>query len=381
MADNQSKALHFLALLKESQRGKLKIYIGMAAGVGKTYRMLLEARELIENNIEVVAGYIETHGRKETAAQIAGIPVMQRKKVFYKGRELEEMDLDALLIQHPGVVLVDELAHTNIPGSSNAKRWQDVIQMLDAGINVITTMNIQHLESINEKVEKITGINITERVPDLVINRADEIVNIDLTVDSLLERLKEGRIYDPSKVPVALTNFFQPEKLLQLRDLTLKEVSRQLERKIVSSIPPESRDQLKTVVSAISLNASSAKKVIRGSSRLASIYNSKWFTVNIQEPGEEPDRIDPGQQRHLMNNLKLAMELGSEIVQLKGREPAVEIVKFAVSVEAALIVIGKPAFSLRYRLRLKNFFRELVRLTEKNNIDILMVSSNADIKK
>ncbi len=381
MAGDSSKALHFLALLKESQRGKLKIYIGMAAGVGKTYRMLIEARELIENNIEVVAGYIEAHGRKETTAQIAGIPVMQRKKVFYKGRELEEMDLDALLIQHPGVVLVDELAHTNIPGSSNAKRWQDVIQMLDAGINVITTMNIQHLESINEKVEKITGINITERVPDLVINRADEIVNIDLTVDGLLERLKEGRIYEPSKVPVALQNFFQPEKLLQLRDLTLKEVSRQLERKIVSSIPPECRDQLKTVVSAISLNTASAKKVIRGSSRLASIYNSKWFTVNIQEPGEEPEVVDPGLQRHLMNNFKLAMELGSEIVQLKGREPAIEIVKFAVSVEAALIVIGKPVFSLSYRLRLKNFFRELVRLTGKNNIDILMVSSNADTKK
>lgn len=168
---------------------------------------------------------------------------------------------------------------------------------------------------------------------------------------------------------------------MQLRDLTLKEVSRQLERKIVSSIPPESRDQLKTVVSAISLNTASAKKVIRGSSRLASIYNSKWFTVNIQEPGEEPEVVDPGLQRHLMNNFKLAMELGSEIVQLKGREPAIEIVKFAVSVEAALIVIGKPVFSLSYRLRLKNFFRELVRLTGKNNIDILMVSSNADTKK
>lgn len=381
MAGNESQALRFLALLKESQRGKLKIYVGMAAGVGKTCRMLLEARELIENNIQVVAGYIETHGRKDTAALIPGIPVMQRKKVFYNGRELEEMDLEALLVQHPEVVLVDELAHTNIPGSPNPKRWQDVMQMLDAGINVITTMNIQHLESINEKVERITGVSVSERVPDLVINRADEIVNIDLTVEGLLERLREGRIYDPSKVQVALQNFFQPEKLLQLRDLTMKEVSRQLERKIISSIPQGSRDQLKTVVSAISLNAGSAKRVIRGSSRLASIYNSRWFTVNVQGPGEDPGTIDLGLHRHLTNNLKLAMELGSEIVQLKGREPATEIVRFAVSVEAALIVIGKPAFSLSYRLRLKNFFRELVRLTEKNNIDILMVSSNADNKK
>lgn len=381
MPGDRPGAFHFIDLLKESQRGKLKIYTGMAAGVGKTYRMLVEAKELLENNIEVVAGFIETHGRKETAEQMAGIPVMGRKKVFYKGRELEEMDLEAILVQHPDVVLVDELAHTNIPGSINAKRWEDVMQMLEAGINVITTMNIQHLESINDKIEKITGINISERVPDIVINRADEIVNIDLTVEGLLQRLREGRIYEASKVEVAFRNFFTPEKLLQLRDLALKEVSRQLQRKIISTIPGGNRDQIKTVVSAISLNYRSAKKVIRGSSRVVSIYNSRWFTVNVQEPGEEPERIIPELQRHLMNNYKLAMDLGAEVVQLKGREPALELVRFAVSVEAALIVIGKPAFSLSYRLRLKNFFRELVRLTEKNNIDILMVSSNADSKK
>ena len=162
--------------------------------------MLLEAKELLNNNIDVVIGYIEAHGRKETEKLLEGLPALKRKEIFYKGKMLEEMDVDSILLQKPEIVLVDELAHTNIPGSKNEKRWQDVKELIEAGINVITTVNIQHIESINQQVEKITGIKVTERVPDSVIHSADEVVNIDLTIDELIDRLKEGKIYDLQKV-------------------------------------------------------------------------------------------------------------------------------------------------------------------------------------
>src|SRR6478609_6849522 len=216
----------------ESQKGKLKIYIGMSAGVGKTYRMLQEAHQLLTDGINVRIGYIETHGRLETAALAEGLPVIQRREVFYKGKRLEELDVQAILLMHPQVVLIDELAHTNIPGSKNDKRWQDVLDVLEAGIDVISAVNIQHIESINDDVRVITGIEVKERIPDRILQVADEVVNIDLTADELITRLKEGKIYDHTKVQQALSNFFQPEKILQLRELALKEVAGQVERKV-----------------------------------------------------------------------------------------------------------------------------------------------------
>jgi two-component system sensor histidine kinase KdpD len=228
---------HFLELIKKSRRGKFKVYIGMSAGVGKTFRMLQEAQALMRNGIDVKIGYIETHNRKETVAQLEGLPVIPRRKLFYKGKELEEMDLKAIISLRPEVVLVDELAHTNIEGSSNEKRWQDVLEILNAGINVISAVNIQHMESLNEEVERITGAKINERIPDKVLQLADEVVNIDLTADELIDRLKEGKIYDEKKVPMALNNFFQADRILQLRELALREVAHQVERKIDIEIP------------------------------------------------------------------------------------------------------------------------------------------------
>ena len=374
-------AERFLNLIKSSRQGKLKIYIGMAAGVGKTYRMLLEAKELIDNKVDVVVGYIETHGRKETARLLEGLPAMDRKKIFYKGKLLEEMDVDAIILQKPEVVLVDELAHTNVPGSKNEKRWQDVNELIEAGINVISTVNIQHIESINDQVEKITGIKITERVPDRVIHSADEVVNVDLTIEELLDRLKEGKVYDMQKVPVALNNFFKPESLLQLRDLALKEVSRQVERKIVNEIPLQSRDKISAIVTALSTNYESGKKLIRRSSRLAALYNSKWYVVYIQTEKEKTDKIDPRIQRYLLNNFKLAAELGAEVKEISSNEIAKSLVEYAKSKEAALIVIGKPKFTILYRLKPNNLFRELSALTSKEHIDILLVSSDENNKK
>src|SRR6201996_9719781 len=221
--DNEVK--DFIELVKKSRRGKFKIYIGMSAGVGKTYRMLQEAHALLRNGIDIQIGYIETHNRAETHALLAGIPLIAPRKIFYKGKELEEMDLPAILNRHPEVVIVDELAHTNVEGSKNSKRWQDVLDILESGISVISAVNIQHLESLNEEIQNITGVNIAERIPDKVLEMADEIVNIDLTADELIDRLKEGKIYDKSKVQTALQNFFRSEKILQLREIALKEVA------------------------------------------------------------------------------------------------------------------------------------------------------------
>ncbi len=367
-------AERFLNLIRSSKQGKLKIYIGMAAGVGKTYRMLLEAREILEEKVDVMIGYIESHGRKETMKLMEGIPAIERKKIFYKGKLLEEMDVDAVLLQKPEVVLVDELAHTNVPGSKNEKRWQDVKELIEAGINVISTVNIQHIESINEQVEKITGIKITERIPDSIVHSADEVVNVDLTIEELIDRLEEGKIYDLKKVPVALQNFFQKDKLLQLRDLALKEVSRQIERKIVKEIPLNSRERINAIVTALSSNSESGRKIIRRSSRLAALYNSKWYVVYVQTNREMPDKIDPAVQRHLLNNFKLAAELGAEVEEIKSNEIANSIVEFAKAKEASLIVIGKPSFSIIYRLKPKNLFRVLASKAAHENIDILLVS-------
>ena len=364
----------FLEMIKASQRGKLKIYLGLAAGVGKTYRMLLEGHELIKDNIDVFVGYVETHGRKETAKLLEGLPAIKRKQIFYKGKQLEEMDIDTILLQKPQVVLIDELAHTNVPGSRNEKRWQDVMEIVENNINVITTVNIQHIESIRSEVENITGVEIKERVPDKIIQIADEVVNIDLTIEELIDRLNEGKIYDKSKVSTALQNFFQKDKLLQLRDLALKEVSRQVERKIAREIPLLQRGKLNALLTCISTNNKSAAKLIRRSSRLASFYNSRWFVVYVETSKEFSSRINSADQRHLINNFKLAMELGAEVITLNNKDKAKAITEFAVEKEAGLIVLGTPVISLRDKLIYGNFIKDLTKHISNLDIDILMIS-------
>src|SRR5450432_1587339 len=204
MPEQEKNAEQFLNLIRKSRRGKFKIYIGMSAGVGKTFRMLQESHTLLRNGVDVKIGYIETHNRNETQALLDGLPVIPRRKLFYKGKSLEEMDLQAILNLHPEVVIIDELAHTNIEGSKNEKRWQDVVEILEAGITVISAVNIQHIESLNEEIKEITGVEVAERIPDSVLQMADEVVNIDLTADELITRLKEGKIYQAEKIETAL---------------------------------------------------------------------------------------------------------------------------------------------------------------------------------
>lgn len=270
MAEQQKNAEHFLNLIRKSRKGKFKIYIGMSAGVGKTYRMLQEAQTLLRNGIDVKIGYIETHGRKETHALMEGLPAIPRRKLFYKGKELEEFDVQAVVNLHPEIVIVDELAHSHIEGSKNEKRWQDVMDILDAGINVISAVNIQHIESLHQDIKDITGIDVTERIQDIVLQQADEVVNIDLTADELVTRLKESKIYTPDKIELALKNFFQSEKILQLRELALKEVASQVERKIETELPRNAHLKAERFMACISSNHEIAKKVIRKTARLAS---------------------------------------------------------------------------------------------------------------
>jgi two-component system, OmpR family, sensor histidine kinase KdpD len=369
-----NNAEQFLNLIRKSKKGKFKIYIGMSAGVGKTYRMLQEAKALLHNGIDVKIGYIETHQRKETHELLNGLPLIPRRKLFYKGKELEEMDVQAIINLHPEIVIVDELAHSNIEGSQNEKRWQDVVDILDAGINVISAVNIQHIESLNPSIKEITGIDVTERIPDKLLQLADEIVNIDLTADELVSRLKEGKIYTPDKINRALQNFFQPEKILQLRELALKEVAQQLERKIEIELPKNIQLRQERFLACISSNHEIAKKVIRKTARLASFYGSKWQLLYVQTPKESGDNIGLAAQRHLLNNLKLGTELGAEILRLKSENIAKGIFEVTEQYQITTICIGKPHLNLLNIILNTAVFNQLLQKLSKSEIDIVILS-------
>ena len=372
--DKDENVQHFLELIRQSRRGKFKIYIGMSAGVGKTFRMLQEAQTLMRNGVDVKIGYIETHGRAETESQLQGLPVLPRRKLFYKGKELEELDVHAVINLHPEVVVIDELAHTNIEGSTNDKRWQDVMDILDAGINVISAVNIQHIESLNEEIRNITGIEVAERIPDNVLKEADEVVNIDLTADELVTRLKEGKIYTPDKIAVALQNFFQPEKILQLRELALKEVASQVERKIETELPRGAGFRGERLMACISSNHEVARKVIRKTARLASYYQSRWVLLYVQTPKEDGDKIGLAAQRHLINNFKLAMELGAEVIREKQSNIARGIMEVATRYKITTICIGKPHLNL-YKVIIRTaVFNQLLTMLAATEIDVVILS-------
>ncbi len=373
--DKEKRVQRFLDLNKINTRGRLKIYIGMSAGVGKTYRMLQEAHTLLRNGVNFKVGYVETHGRKETAELIEGLPVIPRREVFYKGKKLEELDVNAILLLHPSIVIIDELAHSNIPGSKNNKRWQDVLDILEAGIDVITAVNIQHIESINEEVKIITGIEVKERVPDKILQLADEVVNIDLTADELITRLKEGKIYDPAKVQQALQNFFQPDQILQLRELALKEVAGQVERKVDYQITArQTAFKHERFLACISSNHEIAQRIIRKTARLASYYNSQWYVLYVQTGKEDSDKIPLATQRHLINNFKNATELGAEIIRKKNNNVAAAIFETTEEKKITTICIGKPHLNIFQIILRTGIFNQLLKTLSKNNIDIIILS-------
>jgi two-component system sensor histidine kinase KdpD len=333
----------FLQMIRRSRRGGLKVYLGYAAGVGKTWQMLQEGRRIKGEGIDVVIGLLETHGRADTAKLAEGLEVVPRHRQSYRGITMEEMDSEAILRRKPQVVLVDELAHTNIPGSRNAKRYEDVQDLLAAGIHVITTMNVQHLESLYNTVEQASGVKVRERIPDSVLAEADQIVNVDLTPEDLQERLLEGKVYPAERIGTALSNFFRASNLENLRELTLREMAAQIDLRR-HEIPEEdgtvTPDQ---VMVCLSSRGPNSDRLLRYASRLAGKLNRNWYAVYVQTPGEEATVIDSRTQRLLSGTLTLAKELGAMVFTYKAEDITGTILRFAREYLVGHIVLGTPA--------------------------------------
>src|SRR2546426_3600519 len=331
----------FLELVERARRGRLKLYVGFAAGVGKTYRMLQEGHDLRRRGVDVVIAFIEPHGRPETSALIEGLEVVPRRRIEYRGVVVEEMDLDAVLLRRPTVAVVDEIPHTNAPGSRNRKRYQDVLALLDAGINVIGAMNVQHLESLNGLIERVTGVSVRETVPDSFLKQADQVVNLDLAVEDLQERLQQGKIYAPEKISWALENFFKDANLATLRELALREVAESLDRAGARAAPEQKRKTSGRVMVCLASNPPRAKTLLSRGSRMAGRLNTDWFVVYVETPEEAPHLIDAEAQRHLLANIDKAKELGAEVVRLKAADPAQALLDFARTHGVAHVIVGR----------------------------------------
>ncbi len=333
---------HFLTLIRQQQRGRLRVFLGFAAGVGKTYEMLLEGQRLKRQGVDVVIGVVETHGRADTAAQVGDLEQVPRRRIEYRGVVLEEMDLDAILQRHPTVVLVDELAHTNAPGSRNAKRYQDVEELLRAGINVISTLNIQHLESLYDMVERTTGVKVKERVPDYVLGLADQLVNVDLPAEDLRERLKAGKIYPQERVERALVNFFTDENLTRLREMALAEIAHLLDRRRREQKDgPDARATSERVMVCLSSRSPNSEQLLRKAARLAGRLGAPWYAVYVQTPAEELHRVEAAVQRSVYNTLTLTTQLGGTPFQYKGADVVSTIAAFAREYGITQILVGR----------------------------------------
>ena len=342
----QDRAASFLQLIRRAQHGRLKVYLGYGPGVGKTYQMLTEAHRLKSDGIDVVVGLVETHGRPETATLIEGLEVVPRRRVDYRGMTIEEMDVDAILARKPKVALVDELAHTNAPDSRNEKRYQDVHELLAAGIHVISTLNVQHLESLYNTVENLLGVKVRERIPDSVLAEADVVVNVDLAAEDLQRRLREGKVYPKDRSTRALENFFTQSNLEQLRELAFREVASQLDfrRRETAAAAPDARqaggsDQ---VMVCLSSGGPNSARLLRYGSRLAGRLNRNWYAVYVQTPKEDPTLIDARVQRLLADSLTLANQLGATVFTFRGQDIADTILRFAREYRVGNVIIGQP---------------------------------------
>lgn len=332
----------FLRMIRRARRGRFKIYLGYGAGVGKTYQMLLEGHRLKAEGIDVVIGLVETHGRLETAKLIEGLEIISKRQEEYRGISLEEMNVDAILARKPHVTLIDELAHTNMPGSKNQKRYQDVQEILAAGVHVITTLNVQHLESLYDTVEKSVHVKVKERLPDWILGEADEIVNVDLSPEDLQKRLQDGKIYPVERIQTALSNFFTSTNLETLRELTLRELVSQIDSKRREHVEDESQIAPDQVMVSLSSRGPNSAKLLRYASRLAGRLNRNWYALYVQTPSEAPAVIDSRTQSILSETLTLAKQLGAIVFTYKGEDVPETILRFAKEYRVGHIVIGTP---------------------------------------
>src|SRR5262245_20241256 len=362
---------HFLSLIRQQQRGRLRIFLGFAAGVGKTYEMLQEAHRLKKQGVDVVVGVVETHGRAETAALLEGLEQVPRRRIEYRGVVLQEMDLDAILARKPTVVLVDELAHTNAPGSKHAKRYEDVEDILRAGIHVISTLNIQHLESLYDMVEKATGVKVKERLPDYILGLADQLVNVDLPAEDLRERLAAGKIYPAERIERAMANFFTEENLTRLRELALGELAFRLDRRRREQTNLETWTSTDKVMVCLSSRGPRSDALLRKAARLAERLGAPWYAVYVQTPGEAPDRIAAETQRTLSNTQQLAQQLGGVIMTLKAADVPHTLASFAREYGITYALFGRsqqPWYRRLWPGPLHDQFLRAVR-----NVDVIIV--------
>jgi len=367
----------FFDILRRRERGKLKVYVGSAAGTGKTYRMLQEAHDLRRRGVDAVIGFVETHGRADTEAQVRDLEVVPRKQIPYRNVTLEEMDIEAIMARRPQVAVVDELAHTNVPGSRHRKRWEDVLDLLDDGINVISAVNVQHLESLNDVIQRTLGVTVRETVPDWVVSSADQVINLDISAEDLRERLREGKIYAPDKVASALANFFTDENLTTLRELALREVASSVDRVREEIVRREEgraseRKTVDRILVAMSSNPTYTARLLRRASRIAGRLNSDWYCVWVQTPDESADRMDSAVQRTLVENIQLAQSLGAEVVKLPGDDVADTLVRFARERGVTLALVGQSRRSRWHRLRYGSVVSRLV--ARGAGLDVLVVS-------
>ena len=347
MTQSRPTADALLARIQDQERARLRVYIGAAPGVGKTYEMLVEAHALRARGLDVVVGMVETYGRPDTEAQIKDLEVVPRRAVEYRGVTLEEMDVDGIIQRRPQVCVVDELAHSNVPGSRNAKRHEDVLALLDAGIHVMTAVNIQHLETLNDAVARATGVRVRETVPDTFLDRADEVINVDVTVEELRSRLREGKIYRPEKVEQALANFFRKGNLSTLRELALRAVADEVGEKAASYRAREGLEPAlipERVMVCMSSNAL-APRVIRTGARIAGRLGSKWYAVYVETPHETPNRIRSKDAEALQQNIRLAESLGATVVRVRAERPAEGLIAFAQREGVTHVIFGQTARS------------------------------------
>jgi two-component system, OmpR family, sensor histidine kinase KdpD len=344
-SDRRSSADALLERIKQEDRARLRIYVGAAPGVGKTYEMLQEAHALRNRGLDVVIGFVETYGRRDTEAQVKDLEVIPRRRLEYRGVTMEEMDIDAIIRRKPQVCVVDELAHSNVPGSRHDKRYEDVLEILDAGIHVMTAVNIQHLETLNDAVARATGVRVRETVPDTFLDRADEVINVDVTVEELRNRLREGKIYRPEKVEQALTNFFRKGNLSTLRELALRAVADEVSDKAASYRAREGLEPAlipERVMVCMSSNPL-APRVVRTGARIAGRLGARWYAVYVETPREKPGRINPNDADALQENIRLAESLGATVVRVKADSPSDGLIAFAQREGVTHVIFGQSA--------------------------------------
>ncbi len=337
-----------LERLQESDYPRLRVYIGAAAGVGKTYKMLQDAHSLKAQGLDIVIGLIESHKRPDTEALIGTLEHVPLREVPYRGVMLQELDVDAIKLRAPAICIVDELAHTNAPGSRHEKRYQDVLELLDAGISVITAVNIQHIESLNDAVAAATGIRVRETVPDAFLKRADEVVNVDASAETIRSRLRQGKIYSVEKIDRALDGFFRKPNLSTLRELALRQVAHdQASRAALDRGRHGGTDAavIPEKVMVCMASRGNAKRLLRAGSRIAGRLATDWYAVYVETPPEGPGRISPGDHAALMDNIAFAKFLGAQVVKLQGSSVADALIDFARREHITHVIFGQSARS------------------------------------